>query len=238
MDDEYFDEFEHATAYQVGLANWTLYDGIVFITPTGLVPSLDSWSGVIGAATEPHLGRVAPEPNYWDDVPALPDELVEFQFSQAPTEAFRIAITVSAVEGHEVVTGTVLVNDEELDFTEATRLTTTEELTELPAITIADLDCNVLVECISTTGAPLQRETLTAIDIVCFPKTHMMRDPSGSGYMETTYDIYTNAALHIGDQIRYTDPHQGTTINLYVKNPSSAVDLEDNSQPFRVYNCA
>ncbi len=49
---------------------------------------------------------------------------------------------------------------------------------------------------------------------------------------------YSEAQLKIGDQIRYTDPHQSTTIDIYVKDVSRAVDLEDNTQPFRVFYCA
>ena len=98
---------------------------------------------------------------------------------------------------------------------------------------------NILVECISSGGAPLRQETLTPIEIVCFPKTHIVRDPSGSGFMQTDYDVYSEEPLSIGDQIRYPDPFQGKTIDIYVKNNSGAVDLEyDNTQPFRVYHCA
>jgi len=163
----------------------------------------------------------------------------------APTTPFRVAITISAVPAagtspaHEDVTGSVFVNSEELVFTRATRLTNSQELTALPNIKATGMDCNILVECISVGGVPLEKETLTPIEIICFPKTHVVKDPSGSGYMQTNYDIYTEAALAIGDLIRYLDPHQGKTIDIYVKNVSSAVDLEyGNTQPFRVYNCA
>ena len=118
-------------------------------------------------------------------------------------------------------------------------LQTPRELTFLPAITVSGLDCNILVECISAGGAPLRQETLTSIEIVCFPKTHIVRDPSGSGFMQNEYDVYSEEPLSIGDQIRYPDPFQGKNIDIYVKNNSVAVDLEyDNTQPFRVYHCA
>ncbi|HON37006.1 MAG TPA: hypothetical protein PLY52_11965, partial [Methanothrix sp.] len=127
-----------------------------------------------------------------------------------------------------------------LTFTRATRLTTEEELTSWPTITLTGLDCKITVELISVDGEYLQNETLTPIEIICFPKTHIMRDPSGSGWMQTNYDVWTEEPLGIGDQIRYPDPHQNSqTIDIYVKNVDSAVDLElDNTQPFRVLNCA
>ena len=156
-----------------------------------------------------------------------------------PTVPFRVAIIAEAIEGHTNVTGIVKVKDEELTFTRATRLTAEEELTSWPTITLTGLDCKITIELISVDGEYLQRETLTPIEIICFPKTHILRDPSGSGWMQTNYDIWTEEPLAIGDQIRYPDPHQGQTIDIYVKNVDSAVDLEfGNTQPFRVYNCA
>ena len=157
-----------------------------------------------------------------------------------PIGPFRVAITISAVDGHTITAGSVFVNAEELVFTRATRLTNTRELTALPLITTVGMDCNILIECITTGGSPIKRETLKPIEIICFPETHILRDPSGSGWMQTSYDIWSEEPMSIGDQIRYPDPHQaGRTIDVYVKNVSSAVDLEHgNAQPFLVYNCA
>jgi hypothetical protein len=157
-----------------------------------------------------------------------------------PASPFRVAVTLSAVAGHIDTAGSVFVNREELVFTRAARLTNSLELIALPTIATIGLDCNILVECISSGGAPLKKESLKAIEIICFPNTQILRDPSGSGWMQTSYDIWSEEPLSIGNQIRYPDPHQGgRTIDIYVKNVSSAVDLEyQNAQPFRVYNCA
>lgn len=157
-----------------------------------------------------------------------------------PTVPFRVAIITEAITSHTDVAGIVKVNDEELTFTRATRLTTEEELTSWPTITLTGLDCKITVELISVDGECLQNETLVPMEIICFPKTRIMRDRSGSGWMQTNYDIWSEEPLNIGDQIRFADPHQnGQTIDIYVKNVDSAVDLElDNTQPFRVYNCA
>ena len=157
-----------------------------------------------------------------------------------PTVPFRVAIITEAITSHTDVAGIVKVNDEELTFTRATRLTTEEELTSWPTITLTGLDCKITVELISVDGEYLQNETLAPMEIICFPKTRILRDRSGSGWMQTNYDIWSEEPLNIGDQIRFADPHQnGQTIDIYVKNVDSAVDLElDNTQPFRVYNCA
>lgn len=158
----------------------------------------------------------------------------------APAVPFRVAIITEAIAGHMDVAGIVKVNDEELTFTRATRLTTEEELTSWPTITLTGLDCKITVELISVDGEYLQNETLVPMEIICFPKTRILRDRSGSGWMQTNYDAWSEEPLNIGDQIRFADPHQdGQTIDIYVKNVDSAVDLElDNTQPFRVYNCA
>ena len=158
----------------------------------------------------------------------------------APAVPFRVAIITEAITSHSDVAGIVKVNDEELTFTRATRLTTEEELTVWPTITLTGLDCKITVELISVDGECLQNETLVPMEIICFPKTRIMRDRSGSGWMQTNYDIWSEEPLNIGDQIRFADPHQnGQMIDIYVKNVDSAVDLElDNTQPFRVYNCA
>jgi len=157
-----------------------------------------------------------------------------------PTVPFRVAIITEAITSHSDVAGIVKVNDEELTFTRATRLTAEEELTVWPTITLTGLDCKTTVELISVDGEYLQNETLVPMEIICFPKTRILRDRSGSGWQQTNYDIWSEEPLNIGDQIRFFDPHQnGQTIDIYVKNVDSAVDLElDNTQPFRVYNCA
>jgi hypothetical protein len=155
-----------------------------------------------------------------------------------PTVPFRVAIITEAITSHTDVAGIVKVNDEELTFTRATRLTTEEELTSWPTITLTGLDCKITVELISVDGEYLQNETLTPIEIICFPKTRILRDRSGSGWQQTNYTIYCENPMSIGDQIRFLDPHQGRTIDVYIENDASGVDLEDNSQPFRVYDCA
>lgn len=155
-----------------------------------------------------------------------------------PAVPFRLAITVSAVDGHTMVAGTVTVAGEEIEFEEATRLVSSEDLTELPEISTEDLDCYIVIECITPGGAPIEKETLAPITVVVFPKTRILRDSSGSGSQETNYDVRTKTLLKIGDRIRYQDPHQGGLIDIYVKDISGAVDLEDNTQPFRVLYCA
>jgi len=157
----------------------------------------------------------------------------------APTDPFKLAITARAVTGHTDCAGSITVGDEILTFTAPTRKTTTAALTALPVIATCGLDCHVLIECISTSGAPLYKEVLTPIEIVCFPHTELMRDPSGSGWIQLQYKIFTRAALNVGDQIRYTDPFRGgQVVDMYCKRPGAGVDLTNNSEAYRVMDCA
>lgn len=87
-----------------------------------------------------------------------------------PAVPFKCAVTVSAITGHVDVAGSVVVGEEVLAFTAATRKTTTVLLTTLPVITQMGLDCNILIEALSSGGAPIQKETLTSI-LIGFKKT-------------------------------------------------------------------
>jgi len=69
-----------------------------------------------------------------------------------PSVPFRVAVTLSSVTGHTDVAGTVTVGSETLTFTTATRKTTTTLLSALPTITTSGLNCNILVEAITSAG--------------------------------------------------------------------------------------
>ncbi|MCX8207687.1 MAG: hypothetical protein N3G75_07645 [Methanothrix sp.] len=159
--------------------------------------------------------------------------------SDVPPE-FRIAVTTEPVPGHTITSGTIAFDNESLTFTQPARLATRSVFMSLPEVHIDELDCMVTIECISPEGAPLYRETLKPFEMICFPRTRILRDQSGSGYMQTDYDIYTDEVIPIGSRIRFVDPHQnGKLVEVYIKARTSAVDLEfENTQPFRVYNCA
>jgi hypothetical protein len=157
-----------------------------------------------------------------------------------PDGPFRIAVTTTSGTGppHNTFEGTATVDDEILEFSEATRKTTYQVYNALPKVVIEGLNCHVSIECIIPSGAPIYREVLEPIEIICFQKMHLMRDVSGSGYIQTDYDVYTESDLQVGDHIRYAEPHQHAVIDIYVKKIYSAIDLEDNSEKFRVLNCA
>lgn len=194
LDEDFWDEFEHGTAYKVEIQTWRLYQGLT--------------------------------------------EDLDLAEAEAPAEPFRIAIILSAVAGHNTFFGTITVGEEELEFDQAGRLTTETALEALPEIEITDLDCQILIECITEMGAPIRREVLQPIEVVVFPKVNINRDKSGSGSLQAHYNIFTNTRLKIGDRIKYTDEHQGVDIDVYVRDVGSGIDLEDNTQPLWVLDCA
>jgi hypothetical protein len=160
-----------------------------------------------------------------------------------PTEAYKIAVTVVSVAGHVGCAGTVTVGTEDIEFSGATRKVTARSWTAnraLPSVSVDGLDCQILIECVNIYGVPFQIETLTPIEIVCFPKTILARQEAGGGSMSSVYQIYTTAKLNVGDRLRIPDPFQAdSTHDVFVQNRAAGVDIEvDNSEEFRIYICA
>jgi hypothetical protein len=120
-----------------------------------------------------------------------------------PSVSFRCKVTISAVAGHTDVAGSVVVGSETLDFLAAGTKTTTTALSALPIITTSGLDCNILVEAITTGGAPIQAETATA--------TKIQFENTSSGYFNSQgqWTVYSGSyamcrdAAAVGDKLRY-----------------------------------
>lgn len=121
----------------------------------------------------------------------------------APNTAFRCKVTISAVTGHADVAGTITIGTETLTFAAAGTKTATSALSALPVITTSGLDCNILIEAITTGGAPIQAETATA--------TKIQFENTASGYFNAQgqWTIYSGSyamcrdAAAVGDKLRY-----------------------------------
>jgi hypothetical protein len=81
-----------------------------------------------------------------------------------PSVAFRCLVALYTAGAHTDCAGSVVVGSETLAFAAAGKKITTVNLSALPTITTSGLNCMVLVEAITTGGAPIQTETQTAID--------------------------------------------------------------------------
>lgn len=121
-----------------------------------------------------------------------------------PSVAFRCKVTLASVTGHTDVAGSVVVGSETLTFAAAGTKTTTAVLSALPVITTSGLDCNILVEAITTGGAPIQAETATA--------TKIQFENTASGYFNAQgqWTVYSGSyamcrdAAAVGDKLRYS----------------------------------
>jgi hypothetical protein len=80
-----------------------------------------------------------------------------------PLVPLRCAIILSTVIGHADVSGDVYINTEKISFSTASRKTSTTLLTSLPAITSANLDCQIQIIALNSGGVELQQETRTPI---------------------------------------------------------------------------
>jgi len=157
-----------------------------------------------------------------------------------PNYPVKYAITLSEITDHTKCTGTVTIDEEDLTFSGENRLVTERVYPTAPVIVTVDLDCNAKIECVTEFGEIIEIDSLTPIMILWYPKTRILRDPSGSGAMQTDYDVFTtNSSLKIGDQILLSDPFQDdVNHSIYIRNESAGVDLGDNSMHFRLLNCA
>ena len=118
-----------------------------------------------------------------------------------PTVGFRTAVTLSSTTGHTDCAGTVVVGGETLTFTAAGKKLTTTNLSALPVITTANLDCTVLIEAITTGGAPIIKETQTAIYCRLQNTQKSFLNPSGE-WAQSAAIAYTNdSALVIGAEL-------------------------------------
>lgn len=120
-----------------------------------------------------------------------------------PAVAFRVAVTLSSVTGHTDVAGSVVVGSETLTFTAAGKKTTTTALSALPVVTTSSLDCNILIEAITTGGAPVLAETLTTLKIRFEPTTKAFVNAVGTWTQSYAYCMVVNSTIQIGDVIRY-----------------------------------
>jgi hypothetical protein len=117
----------------------------------------------------------------------------------APTVSFRCRVAISVVTGHADVTGTLTVGTETLTFNSAGTKTTTVSLSAKPVVTYTNLDCHILIEAISPSGANLQQETQILID--CRFNNTQKTFQNSLGIWNTTSAIaYTNDSdISIGD---------------------------------------
>jgi hypothetical protein len=112
----------------------------------------------------------------WRIFSGLPSLLPSLESGDGlPAVPFKCAVTCSAVTGHTDVIGSITIGSETLSFTSATKKTTTTLLSALPVVSVADLDCNILIEAVG-----VLKETLTDILIGFKATQKSFRDSAGN----------------------------------------------------------
>lgn len=120
-----------------------------------------------------------------------------------PAVSFRCAVTISAIAGHVDCSGSITIGTETLTFTAAGKKTTTTFLSALPAISCIGLDCNVLIEAITTGGTPILKETATAIKCRFMNTQKSFMDSLGTWTQSQAIADTTDSNCNIGDVFRF-----------------------------------
>ena len=116
----------------------------------------------------------------------------------------RVAVTVTSETGHTDCAGSVTVGSETKSFTTSgQRLTFTNYLSALPAISCSGLDCHILVEVITTGGQPYYEETLTAVTCRWTATQKSFRNSAGDWETSDAEVLTTSTACNATDTMRY-----------------------------------
>lgn len=119
----------------------------------------------------------------------------------APTVNYRLRITLSGTD----CAGTVTIDGTEtLTFSAAGTKQTTTTLTanSLPTVTTANLNCNILIECLNVGGAEIMAETTTAIKVRHESDLVTVRNPEGNWTTYNGYVMVRNSTIDLSDKIR------------------------------------
>ena len=147
----------------------------------------------------------------------------------APLVTFKCKITLSAIGAHTDCAGTVTVNAEVITFTQAATKSTTTNLTVLPTIVTANLDCEVKITCIDTAGADLNYVTYAAFYCRWQDVNILFMNNVGT-WTQSNAKVVCKEAYAVGDYIR----KYGTTTEYPIKQVVVVNDL-DGIEQFRKY---
>lgn len=143
----------------------------------------------------------------YDAVPSA-SPISSSAISTPPTEDYRCLVIVTSATGHTVCSGTITVGSDTLSFSASGQkrlCTTTITASTKPAITYANLDCQITVQCMNVGGAPIYSETETAIDVAWNDTQKWVPSPEGGWTAITATTAETdNSTIDVGDVLRKT----------------------------------
>jgi hypothetical protein len=121
----------------------------------------------------------------------------------APTTVFRCKVTISVATGHSDCTGSIAIGSETLTFVSASTKQTTVNLSALPVVTYANLDCHIKIETIDSGGAPIIDETATATKIQYESTTSGFWNAQGQWTVFSGSYAMCKDAATVADKLRY-----------------------------------
>ena len=116
-----------------------------------------------------------------------------------PSASFRCSVTISAITGHSECAGSITIGSETLTFLAAGKKSTTAMLSALPVVSVAGLDCYVLIEAISAGGAPLIVESQVALKTRFMDTQKSFQSPAGAWSQSQAVADTTDSGCGIGD---------------------------------------
>jgi hypothetical protein len=137
-----------------------------------------------------------------------------------PTVPFKCAVTLSVATGHADVNGSITIGSEVISFTSATRKTSTTLLTALPTISQSGLDCQILIEALSSGGVNIQKENLTSI-LIGFKATQKTYMDSTGAFTLCSAQAKTTDTLCVAGAILRVDGIDYTIVQVEPKNKNS-----------------
>ena len=144
-----------------------------------------------------------------------------------PPTGSKLSIVASSVSGHTDCAGHIIINSEDITFTQVGTKTSTTALTALPTITTTGLDCNLVISVLNSGLAPIYLETETDLPCKITPKTKWLPSPQGGWTSIQTTILEARGIFAVGENIKFDpdypfDPTAGNTKQIVSVRPKNA----------------
>lgn len=157
-----------------------------------------------------------------------------------PANGSKLLIVASAITGHADCAGTLSINGTEtVTVTQAGSKRTTTALVAKPTITTSGLDCNLVITCADSGGAPIYAETETDLPCHIYLKRRSVQTPEGTwtSIQETQIEV-KDLTIIPNDSIKFDlldrkDPTNGTAKPVVSIEPIDGPGGKENKRILR-----
>ena len=144
-----------------------------------------------------------------------------------PPTGSKLSIVASSVTGHTDCAGHIIINSEDITFTQAGTKISTTSLTALPTITTTGLDCNLKISVLNSGGASVQVDTETDLPCKIESRTKWLPSPQGGWTSIQSTVIEARGVFAVGENIKFDpdypyDPTNGITHPIVSVQPKVA----------------